>query len=217
LNQDSMHALVNVTPGAGVEFIRRVVAVGESTATGQAGAAAPCWVKLTRAGNLFTAQWSADGVTWAGVGEDPAASTVEIPMGQDVYIGLAVTSRTAGTAWVCGATFSNIATTGGVSGSWDTLDIGVAQAAGNLPETFYAAVKDSAGSTKVVLHPDPAVICTGEWEEWTIPFSEFASAGVNLGAVKELRLGVGNPSTPAAGSAGKLYIDDIRLTRMASP
>ncbi|MBP8305053.1 MAG: hypothetical protein KBE04_13115, partial [Phycisphaerae bacterium] len=88
LNQDSMHALVNVTPGAGVEFIRRVVAVGESTATGQAGAAAPCWVKLTRAGNLFTAQWSADGVTWAGVGEDPAASTVEIPMGQDVYIGL---------------------------------------------------------------------------------------------------------------------------------
>jgi len=173
----------------------------------------PAWVKLERKGSAFHAYYSVDGATWTPNVWNPQT----ISMASTVYIGLAVTSRTAGTAWVCGATFSNIATTGGVSGSWDTLDIGVAQAAGNLPETFYAAVKDSAGSTKVVLHPDPAVICTGEWEEWTIPFSEFASAGVNLGAVKELRLGVGNPSTPAAGSAGKLYIDDIRLTRMASP
>jgi len=34
--------------------------------------------------------------------------------------------------------------------------------AGNLPETFYVTVEDSAGKRKVVSHPDPAVIGTGD-------------------------------------------------------
>ncbi|MBP8305508.1 MAG: hypothetical protein KBE04_15450, partial [Phycisphaerae bacterium] len=62
LNDYSMHALVNVTPGAGLEFIRRPTTVGESTSAVQAGLTAPYWVRLTRSGETFTAECSADGV-----------------------------------------------------------------------------------------------------------------------------------------------------------
>ena len=88
-----------------------------------------------------------------------------------------------------------------------------AQVPGNQPETFYVAVQDSAGNTKVVTHPDPAVVTTGAWERWDIPFSEFTSAGVGLATVKKVIVGVGDPTAPKAGAAGKLTIDDIRLTK----
>ena len=39
--------------------------------------ARPCWVKLTRTGNVFTAQHSADGITWVDI---TATNPVEIPM-----------------------------------------------------------------------------------------------------------------------------------------
>ena len=179
----------------------------------QSSLTAPYWVKLTRSGDTFTAQLSADGVTWTSVGTDPAASSVTIPMVQDVTIGLVVTSRAAGA--VCVARFSNVSTTGTVTGTWTQAEIGaVAQVAGNQPETFYVAVQDSAGNTKVVSHPDPAVIATGNWEQWDIALSEFASAGVNLGSVTKLTLGVGNRSAPTAGGTGKLHIDDIRLIKV---
>jgi hypothetical protein len=85
--------------------------------------------------------------------------------------------------------------------------------AGNTPETFYVVVQDSAGKSKVVSNPDTAVIATGAWEQWSIPLSQFTSAGVNLGSIKKMMVGVGDRNAPKAGSSGKLYIDDIRLTR----
>jgi hypothetical protein len=36
---------------------------------------------------------------------------------------------------------------------------------------------------------------------------------VNLAKVKKLYIGVGDRDNPSAGSAGRLYIDDIRLTK----
>jgi len=213
LDEYSMHALVDITPSAGLEFIRRVATLGDSASTVQADLTAPYWVRLTRNGETFTAQCSADGVTWTSVGTDPAASIASIPMGQDVYIGLAVTSREAGS--VCAATFSNISTTGTVTGAWENAGVGaVAQAAGNTPETFTVSVQDSAGKAKTVSHTDPAVIATGDWEQWDIPLSEFTSAGVNLGSVTKLTVGIGSPGAGAPGGSGKVYIDDIRLTKV---
>jgi hypothetical protein len=40
---------------------------------------------------------------------------------------------------------------------------------------------------------------------------------VNLGSVKKMIIGVGDRSVPKAGGSGKLYIDDIRLTRVDAP
>jgi hypothetical protein len=47
------------------------------------------------------------------------------------------------------------------------------------------------------------------WQAWTIPLSEFTSAGVKMTAVKSLTVGVGNKAAPKAGGTGTMYIDDI--------
>jgi hypothetical protein len=70
---------------------------------------------------------------------------------------------------------------------------------------------------KVVGHPDAVVIATGDWEEWNVPLSRFTSAGVSLNSVNRIILGVEDRISPKAGGAGKLSIDDIRLTRMDAP
>jgi hypothetical protein len=135
-------------------------------------------------------------------------------MANDVLIGLAVTSHATGS--VCGAKFSRVSTTGTVSGQWQTADVGVTQFTGNTPETFYVGVADGTGKMAVVNNPDNTVIATGVWEQWNIPLSQFASAGVDLGTVRKMVVGVGDRSSPKAGNAGKVYIDDIRLTRAAA-
>ena len=208
LDMGSTHATVVVTPGSGISFQRRLLTGDVSTNTDAAGLTAPYWVKLTRTGSTFTAQHSPDGVKWVDLTVSPA---ITITMANDVYIGLAVCSHDAAAA--CGARFSNVSTTGSVSGSWIVADVGVAQVNGNTPETFYVALQDNAGKMKVISHPDRTVVATGQWEEWQIPLTQFTSAGVNASSIKKMIIGVGDRSAPKAGDAGKLYIDDIRLAK----
>jgi hypothetical protein len=202
-----------VSASSGVALQRRIstgdVSTGDTVAPVYT---APYWVKLTRNGTAFTAQRSADGVTWVDI---VPATAFTITMANDVFIGLAVTSHAAGL--VCGAKFSHVSTTGGVSGQWQVADVGATQVNGNTPEAFYVALQDNAGKTKVVSNADTTVIATGVWQQWSIPLSQFSSAGVNLGAIKKMVVGVGDRSAPKAGGSGKLYIDDIRLTRVATP
>ncbi len=206
----STHAFNAATPTAthGISFQRRITPDTATNAnTDVADTALPQWVKVTRNGSTFTAQYSADGKAWTDV---VTTAPVTIDMANDVLIGLAVSSHVAGTA--TGAKFSNVTTTGNVSGSWQTAEIGATQVAGNTPESFYVMVQDSAGKSKVVSNPDPSIIATGSWQEWSIPLSEFSSAGLNLGSIKKLVIGVGDRNSPKAGGSGSLYIDDIRLT-----
>ena len=74
-------------------------------------------------------------------------------------------------------------------------------------------VKDSSGKTAVVTHPDANAYRSTKWLTWKIPLSTFSDAGVKVTAVKTLYIGVGNRDAPTAGGAGKLYIDDIRVTK----
>jgi regulation of enolase protein 1 (concanavalin A-like superfamily) len=207
----STHAFLAVTPTAthGISYQRRVdTGVATNLATDVANTPVPQWVKVTRSGSTFTAQYSSDGKAWTDVAVSPAVS---ITMANDALIGLAVTSHAAGS--VCAARFSNVSTTGGVSGAWQVAEIGVAQVGGNTPENFYLAVQDSARKTKVVSNPSSGVIATGGWEQWSIPLAEFTSAGLNLGSIKKMMIGIGDRNSPKAGGTGKVYIDDIRLTR----
>jgi regulation of enolase protein 1 (concanavalin A-like superfamily) len=87
LAANSMHAMMDVTPGNGAEFSRRTSAGGTTTATLRSGLSAPRWVRLVRSGNTFTGSVSSDGVTWSQVG----SST--ITMTSSVYVGLIVTSH----------------------------------------------------------------------------------------------------------------------------
>jgi hypothetical protein len=83
--------------------------------------------------------------------------------------------------------------------------------AGNKPEQLYVAVEDSAKQIGVVAHPDTAITGATKWTQWKIPLSSFA--GVNLAKVKKMYIGVGDRKAPAAGGRGRIFIDDIQVTR----
>ena len=78
----------------------------------------PHWVRLTRKGNQFTAQHSRDGVQWEGLADyqNPnKPSSIEIPMNETVYIGLAISSHN--TSRTAEARLSNVRLTGFVTPS----------------------------------------------------------------------------------------------------
>jgi regulation of enolase protein 1 (concanavalin A-like superfamily) len=206
----SVHAFTALTPGNSCSFQRRPTSGGTSTSDNWTGTAvtAPYWVRITRTGNVFKSETSPDGQTWTALGTEQT-----IPMTTSVLIGLAVTSHDA--AIPTSATFSNISTTGNVTGSWQVAEIGAAQPEGNSAEGLYLAVTDTSGKTKVVQHPDPAATAYMTWQAWTIPLGEFTSAGVKMTAVKSLTIGVGNKAAPAAGGTGTMYFDDIGFGKPA--
>ncbi len=212
LEPGSKHAFVAVTPEPthGISFQRRPVAGQASANTDVASVAIPCWVKLTRAGNVFTAQWSTDGVTWTNIAVTPALS---IQMNANVYIGLAVTSHDA--AIVTAAEFSNLSTSGNVTGQWQTAGIGATQPEGNSSEPMYVTIEDSSGKTKTVVNADTAITGRLSWQEWKIPYSDLS--GVNLSRVEKMYIGVGSATSPSAGGTGTVYIDDIGFGRPVAP
>jgi hypothetical protein len=206
LHPGSKHAFVCLTPDYGVSSQQRPETGNVMSQVSTNIVVASSWVKLTRTGNVFTAQRSADGVTWTDV---TFTAPVNISMANNVLIGLALTSHNATT--LTAAEFSNLSTTGNVTGAWQTAEIGPAQPQGNSAEPMYVRIGDSTGASATVVHPDAALTLRPGWREWTIPYS--ALAGVNLSRVKTMCVGVGNPGAPAAGGTGTVYIDDIALGR----
>ncbi len=77
--------------------------------------------------------------------------------------------------------------------------------------SLYVAMEDSAGKSAVVTHSNATAVTTTTWTQWKIPLSSFT--GVNLAKVKKLYIGVGDRANPVAGGTGRLYIDDIRVTK----
>jgi len=206
LNPDSAHAMMVVTPGSGASFQRRPGTGQTSLNTDSAGIVAPYWVKIERdmAGN-FTGYISANGSTWELLGTEP------IPMSANAYVGLAVTSHDA--ALTCQAVFTNVTTTGNVSGQWTNQDIGILS---NDAEPLYVALSNSTGTPAVVVHDDPAAAQINTWTEWVIPLQAFADQGIVLTNVDRIAIGMGtkgNMTIP--GGAGKIFIDDVRLLKPA--
>jgi len=207
LDAGSKHAFACVTPGNGVASQSRRDTGITSVSTNQTGITAPHWVKLERdaAGN-FTVSHSANGTTWESVEADTPTS---IPMASGVYIGLALTSHD--TALTCEAVFSNVTTTGNVSGQWAHQDIGIAS---NAAEPLYVAISNAGGAPAVVAHDDPAAATINVWTEWVVPLQAFADQGINLTNIDTIAIGLGaKGDAAAAGGSGTMYIDDIRLYR----
>jgi regulation of enolase protein 1 (concanavalin A-like superfamily) len=198
LEPSSPHATMVVTPENGVSFQRRTAVNTVSEQTQQADITAPQWVRITRSGNTFTGEYSANGSNWTTLG------SAEIAMLADAYIGLCLTSHNIDAT--CTAEFSNVSTSTSVTGDWQSQDIGIAS---NIGEQLYVVLQDSAGNSAVIKHPDPAATAIGTWTPWNIPLTEFA--GVNMQAVAKMYIGVGDRTNPQLGSAGDLYIDDIWL------
>jgi hypothetical protein len=201
LDANSKNAAIAVTPGSGVSFQWRNALAGASANSQTTGLVAPYWVRITRTGNVFKAERSPDGKTWTQQGVDTT-----ILMAANVYIGLAVTSHDA--VLTTTAEISNVSATGTITGQWQALAIGATMRT-NDPAPLYLVVEDKAGKKKTVVNANPAATATAAWTEWRIPLSDLSSAGVNVTAVKKVTIGVGDRTSPKAGAAGMLYIDDI--------
>ncbi len=85
------------------------------------------------------------------------------------------------------------------------------RATNGADQALYVALESQGKAPVVVVHPDPKVLTSTQWVQWQIPLSQFA--GVSPNKVKALYVGVGDRNSPKAGGAGRIYIDDIRLTR----
>jgi concanavalin A-like lectin/glucanase superfamily protein len=206
LDAGSTHAMVVVTPGNGVSLQHRPTMNQASLSINEAGLTVPYWVKLTRTGDILTAERSEDGVSWVSITADAAASSVEISMGSDVYIGLALASNNGG-ASPTAAEFANVSTTGNVTGQWQLEDIGGQQQPSNDPESMYVVIEDGTGATAVVTSANADLTVTPSWQAWEIPLSTLS--GVNLSSVSKVTIGIGDRDNPTAGGTGLIYIDDI--------
>jgi len=209
LDADSANAMAFITPSGRVGWQHRLRAgmSSNSTRSDEGAITAPHWVKLSRQGNTITAQHSSDGVNWEPMVEvgTQEPTSMDIPMNPDVYVGLALTSHNAGV--ICEAKFSDVATTGAVTGQWQVAEIGVAQPS-NTAAPLYVALADSTGKSAEIKHPNPAATTIGTWTEWNIDLAEFT--GVNPRSIKKMIIGVGDKANPQPAS-GLVYCDDIRL------
>jgi hypothetical protein len=207
LDGGSRHAFACITPSNGVASQGRLDTGGDSFNYNQTGVTAPIWVKLERdmAGN-FIVSHSANGTTWQAV---TGATPQRITMGSNVSMGLALTSHDA--ALTCEAVFSNVTTTGNVSGQWMNQDIGIVS---NAAEPLYVAVSNASGAPAVAANDDPAAAQIVDWTEWRIPLQAFADQGINLANVDKIAIGLGTKAGVATlGGSGTMYFDDIRLYR----
>jgi len=77
---------------------------------------------------------------------------------------------------------------------------------GNTAERMFVALGNA-----VVYYDDASATQMAWWNEWVIDLTEFA--GVDLANVNSITIGFGTKGSPAAGGAGTMYFDDIRLVR----
>jgi hypothetical protein len=222
LAADSPHMIMAMTggDGGGIAFQGRQTTAGNSSSlNGDVTAAAPYWVKLTRAGNSITGAYSADGVTFTDMADTSPDNSgfaitnpqpVELP--ERVFIGLFMTSHTAGELRT--ATIDNVTVTGDVTPAGSLFlskDVGLP---GNSVQPIYVVAEDAAGAMAVVSYPDAAASSiTTSWK-WRIPLSDLA--GVDLTAMAKLHLGVGNVAAPAPDGTGTVTFRNIRCVKPAA-
>jgi hypothetical protein len=207
LDPDSMSACAYFIAHGEVGFHQRDSKGSKGVDTYLPDITLPRWLKLERdVFGTFRAFHSADGSTWRPFEN---SAPVSIPMQSEVYIGFAVASRVGN--HTCEAVFSNVTITGTVGSEWISQDIGITT---NDAESLYVAIANSGREYAVVYHDDPAATTIDTWTKWIIPLQTFADQGIVLTEVDRIAIGIGtqgNISIP--DGSGKMYFDDIRLSR----
>jgi regulation of enolase protein 1 (concanavalin A-like superfamily) len=99
LNASDAHASTYVTPGNGMACQWRIGS-GSNSGGATSSGGVPYWVRMTRAGNMFTGSVSSDGVTWTQVGSQA------ITMYSTIYVGLVTCSHNNSSLGT--ATFDNV-------------------------------------------------------------------------------------------------------------
>ncbi len=104
----SKHAMTNLRPAGGLEFLRRVQTGGATTDPPADGTVVPIpgWIRLTRTGNQFVSEYSLDGLDWT----EYASETITMPA--QVLIGLTACSHGS---FLTEAAFANVTLTGDIT------------------------------------------------------------------------------------------------------
>jgi DNA-directed RNA polymerase subunit RPC12/RpoP len=102
LAPDSPYAMALVTAASGIAFQQRTHTGSPATSVLIVPKlAAPCWLRLVRQANTFTAYSSTDGAAWSPLG------TTTVPSGRPIFAGLAVTAHN-NSGILCEAQFDNV-------------------------------------------------------------------------------------------------------------
>ena len=64
-----------------------------------------------------------------------------------------------------------------------------------------------------MVYPNTDAVLAAEWQKWHIDLGEVKAAGVNVSTLRKMYIGVGNRDNQLPGGNGKIYIDDIQLTK----
>jgi len=109
LNADAKDAAMLMSYSNGLQFLWRAATAGDTAGYHPTpNAFTPTWLKLTRAGNSFSAYKSSDGSAWTQWG-----ATQTIAMNSTVYIGLVSSAHNNGALNT--ATFTNVSLTGNIN------------------------------------------------------------------------------------------------------
>jgi hypothetical protein len=196
--------------GAGAGYFRNRTAqdgsLANTSSLNAANAAMPLWLRLTRSGTKITAETSDDGITWVPFSDSgTVATSAEITMASQVCIGLFISANS--TTIPAGAVFSEVATTGKITGNWSVVDIGDEQVfePGNTLDTLYVSLTDNSNKTAKVKAPELAVFSLS-WIEWRISYDDFA--GIDMTKIRKITIGIGDTANPLKGK-GLIYIDNI--------
>jgi hypothetical protein len=103
LNADANHVYLFDYSSA-IWMTERTSTGASSSYQSMGSATLPYWIKLARSGNVFSMYGSPDGVNWVQLGTSQTVS-----MAQNVYVGLAVSSRN--TSAVATASFDGVSAT----------------------------------------------------------------------------------------------------------
>ncbi len=215
LDPGSPFAFVAATGANGVRFQARASADAEATSDTsvatdeQKALTSPVWLMIERTFPMVNAYYSSDGVTWTWT---PMSWNPQVmPMTPSVYIGLAVTSH-SGESTFAEAVFSDLSSIGDVAaGPLTSTEIGLES---NAAEPMYLILDDASGGMAAVLNPDPAATQHASATDWIIDLDEF---GIDRTAVTGATLVIGNLDAPAAGGAGTLTINNVRLLGDCEP
>lgn len=109
LSDSARNVAVLVSPNNGVRISHRSRVGGSSETSVANSLRAPCWVRLARLGDTFTASVSGDGTYWQVLGKP-----VTLAMGKGLLAGLAVTAGNRDGSRLHSATFDNVSVIGNI-------------------------------------------------------------------------------------------------------
>ncbi|GEP42188.1 Calx-beta domain-containing protein [Brevifollis gellanilyticus] len=136
-------------PSTGRVSARRTTVAGSTSSVSAASMLRPRWVRLQRAGEVFTSSWSPDGSTWTTVGTPQTMA-----LAPEVLAGLAVSARSDSATNLTTATFDNVSLSGSPGLLGRTVGFVNAQGTDTLTTGTYtvSAAGAQIGSTEDECH-----------------------------------------------------------------